>query len=111
MAFKINPNPTFWHTCQITVPGEDKPAELPVEFRHKTKEQLTAFFDRIKSADKTISDEELLGEVIAGWKIEDSPYSLEALKTLLNNYPASGMELATQYTAALMESRRKNSPR
>lgn len=111
MAFKINPNPTFWHPCQITVPGEEKPATVKVEFRHKTKEQLAAFFERIKTTDSPVSDAELLEEVIVDWEIEGSAYNAENLKALLNNYPASGMELAMQYTAALTESRRKNSPR
>lgn len=111
MAFKINPAPTFWHPCQITVPGQETPATVKIEFRHKTKEQLTAFFDRIKTTDHPLSDADLLEEVIVGWEVEDTPYSAENLKALLNNYPASGMELAMQYTAALTESRRKNSPR
>ena len=111
MAFKINPNPTFWHPCQITVPGEEKPATVKVEFRHKTKEQLSDFFERIKTTETPLTDADLLEEVIVGWEVEDSPYSVENLKALLNNYPASGMELAMQYTAALTESRRKNLPR
>lgn len=102
---KIQPNPTFWTPVQISVPGSEKPAVVDFEFKHKTKEQLVDFTGRLSDGR---ADNDILDEVIVGWKGADTDYSASALRDLLSNYPASGLEILRAYMAALTESRRKN---
>lgn len=106
MALKLQPNPTFWHPVHITVPGQEKPAIVDFEFVHKTKEEVAKFVDMLNKEDKP--DEAILGELMKDWKGVDAEYSPSALRDLLSNYPASGLEILRGYLAALTESRRKN---
>jgi hypothetical protein len=107
MALKLQPNPTFWTPVPISVPGSEKPAIVDIEFVHKTKEQIKDFYEALQKEDR--SDEAILGDIIKTWKGIDAEYSPSALRDLLSNYPASGLEILKAYGAALTESRRKNS--
>ena len=102
--FKLQPNPTFKARVALTVPGEAEPAELVVNFRHLSRSGLKEFFSSL--GDKT--DAEALAEIIDGWEEIDTPYSAQSLAALLDNYPASGLELFDAYRRELMEARRKN---
>ena len=106
MALKLQPNPTFWHPVNITVPGQEKPAVVDFEFVHKTKEQVASFIKAIEDDDRP--DEAVLGDIIKSWKGVDAEYSPSALRDLLSNYATSGLEILRGYLAALTESRRKN---
>lgn len=103
---KLQPNPTFRASVGITVPGESKPALVDIEFRHQPKEKLVEFTKRLADGR---SDVEILEEILVGWKGVDAEYSPSALRDLLSNYPASGLEILKAYLAELSESRRKNS--
>ena len=110
MTFKLVPNPTFTAPVNLTVPGQESPAQIELEFRHKTPDALKAWFEDGKA--KTTA--EALGEVVSGWSgvldEKDKPlaYSSELLAALLQNYPASGTEILTAYVNRLTESRAKN---
>lgn len=104
---KLTPNPTFKTNVQITIPGSDLPVKIEVTFRHKNKDQLKTFLEGMTGR----PDEEILHEVIESWQGPDEGYSIDALRKLLLNYPASGPELLHGYIEAQAESRRKNSPR
>lgn len=106
MALKLNPAPTFWHPVHITVPGQEKGALVDFEFVHKTKEQVADFVKGLQKDD--LADDVLLGDLIKNWKGVDAEYSPSALRDLLSNYPAAGLEILRGYLGALTESRRKN---
>lgn len=106
MALKLQPSPTFWHPVHITVPGADKPALVDFEFKHKNKEQLAVFVESLHQDERP--DDAVLSDVIQAWKGVDAEYSQSALRDLLSNYPASGLEILRGYLAALTEARRKN---
>lgn len=108
--FRLNPSPTFKASVPVSVPGMDKPLEIAVEFRHKTATGLQEWMRR--AVDRT--DAQNLDEVIAGWSgvMGDDgaqvPYTLTALSTLLENYPAAKWEMLVAYKAELTEAKRKN---
>lgn len=106
MALKLQPNPTFWTPVQLSIAGADKPALVDFEFVHKTKEQIAEFLKSLEKGD--LGDDAILGDVIKNWKGVDAEYSQSALRDLMSNYPASGLEILRAYLAALTESRRKN---
>ena len=103
--FKLQPNPTFKAPVLLSVPGEDKPKEIVVEFRHQTGKQLKAYFEHIKGK----TDAEAVVDLIVGWGGVDKAYSAEALDELLDNYPVAAGEIFAAYRESALESRRKNS--
>lgn len=102
--FKLNPNPTFFGKIEIPVPGSS-PQPIEIEFRHKTKDGLKAFFE---SAQDGRADDDLLAEIIVGWRGVDAEYGADALRDLLQNYPAAAMEILGGYTRALTQAKAKN---
>ena len=108
--FKIVPNPLFKAVVALTVPGEEMPGTIEVEFRHKGRKELNEW--RASAKDKT--DTELLAEVITGWSgVEGGDgnqvtYSVDGLYALLNNYSTAATELYEGYWKALNASRIKN---
>lgn len=108
--FRLNPAPTFKVDVPLSVAGMDKPLAISVEFRHKN---ATGLQDWLRRAGER-TDVENLADVIAGWSGvmgddgQPVPYTLTALGTLLENYPAAKWELLFAYKAELTEAKRKN---
>lgn len=101
--FKLNPNPTFWRTVQLTA-ADGSTAELELEYKHRSKAQWIEFASN--AAGRT--DDEVIGDLVVGWRKVDAEFSAENLRLLLQNYHAAAEEIAEDYKAALTESRRKN---
>jgi hypothetical protein len=108
MALKLQPNPTFWHPVHITVPGAEKPALVDFEFVHMNKERLAEFVKGLAKGDEERPDDAVLADIIKNWKGVDTDYSPSALRDLLSNYPASGLEILRGYLSGLSEARKKN---
>ena len=102
--FKLKPNPTFWTKADLSVPGEPEPAQIEVQFRHKSIPEINDYFARLPGR----TDADALGEIIAGWRGVDDQFNDDSLAALLANYPASARELFEAYRRELLESRRKN---
>lgn len=102
--FKLQPNPTFIAKVDLSIPGEEKPQTIDVEFRHMSRKEIKAHSER--NASKT--DVEALGEIIVGWKGVDAEFSAETLGQLLDNYPLAAGELFAAFSRELFEARRKN---
>lgn len=108
--FQLDPSPTFDVQVPISVPGKAQPLDLSVSFRHKRKTAIAAWINTARGR----TDVEILGEVIESWsgvhnaKGEDVPYSVAALTTLLENYPAAKDDLFQVYLRELTEAKRKN---
>lgn len=103
--FKIEPSPTFWAKVKLTIPGEEKPGEVEMEFAHQGNDKLRAWIDAARTA---TSDELVLDAVVRNWRGVDAAFSPENLRALVRNYPAAGAEIFEQYLKALTESRAKN---
>lgn len=106
--FKLQPNPTFAHDVTISTPAG--PATLSLEFRHQGKKDL----DRWAKGLNTGSDIEIIGHIVCGWNgVVDAAgalvnFSLDALASLLNNYPGAAQEIFVEYIKVLREGRAKN---
>lgn len=110
MAFRIAPPPTFGVTVSITLPGGAGVAPLPVTYRHKPLSELRAWIESAGPRD----DPAFLAEVIDSWGEvvgadgQAIPYSVDALRQLLDAYPRAGADLFEAYLQALTEARAKN---
>lgn len=102
--FKINPDPTFRVSVALSVPGNDTPATIAVDFKHLAKSALRDYFGNLEGK----SDAEALGFIVTGWSGVDKDYSAEALALLLDNYPSAAGELFNAYRRELLEAGRKN---
>lgn len=103
--FKLNPNPTFPGTATIAVPGGEA-ATLKLVFKHKTRDEAKAFFERAAKSDE--KESALMLEVIAGWEDVDAPFSEENLALLLQNYHNAPNAIFQAYMAELSTARRGN---
>jgi hypothetical protein len=103
MTTKISliPNPTFDAPVKIHIPGE-LAEEITITFNHMTSTELKAF---LASADAR-PPEEVLGDIVAGWSWPGVPFSADALKTLIENYHATGPVILQSYLDELLGRRR-----
>jgi hypothetical protein len=101
--FKLDPNPTFQATVQITVPGGGS-RPLAVVFRHKTKSQLATWI-----ADGKQSDLDMAIEIVESVPDKEEGLTLqEFFQQLFENYPAAALDMYFTYRRELTESRAKN---
>lgn len=113
--FKINPNPTFTATASIAVPGQQA-AKLKLVFRHKTRADAKAFFERVSQemavedagGDAAARERKVLEEIVAGWEDVDQPFTGEALEQLLQNYHNASTAILDTYMEQLTLARRGN---
>ena len=107
---KLNPDPTFECLVRLTDTSNQMVVDVPMTFRHKTAEQITAWFSDCK--DKPTADG--LDLLIQDWSgvMDDCgqyvPYSKAALASLLGNYKPATNEIVRAYMQALNESKVKN---
>lgn len=107
--FVLKPKPTFEQDVLIPVPGGDA-AKITFVFNHKGIKELQAFYATLSvEGGELRKDPDALGELIAGWKAVDTPYSPEALEDLINDYPGSAKVIFDGYNKGLFEGKRKNS--
>lgn len=107
--FNLQPNPTFWATVSIPVPGEKEPAKIEILFRHKTRTGVDGFIKAAReNTNETDGDVELLAGIINDWKGPDGEFSRENLTALLENYPASARAITRAYISSLLEGCQKN---
>jgi hypothetical protein len=82
---------------------------IEIEFRHKGRKALKAYFDSLGEGDTARNDKDALSELIAGWGKIDVEYTLDNLETLLDNYPTAAKAIFEAYNKGLFEGRQKNS--
>lgn len=102
--FKLQHNPTFKARVPITVPGQDRPAYVEMEFRHMTRDGVKEFFETLPGKD----DVDAIGQIVVGWTGVDQAFSQEALAMLLNNYPSTAGAIFKVFSSELFEARSKN---
>lgn len=103
---KLKPNPTFKAKVEIHVPGESTPAEVKVEFKHKTKDELEAFFTGPEA--KGRSDVDTVLSIACGWEGVDAPFDAENLATFFANYHGAARAIVVAYTEEITAARRGN---
>lgn len=104
--FKLKQHPTFWRPLALkSLDGVEMSLEL--EMRHKRKSELKALDALLKSADRP-TDEELVEGLVAGWRKVDTPFSQEAFRELLEQYPAAATKIWDEYQEAYQAAARKN---
>lgn len=107
---KLVADPTFEHLVRLTIPGEAKPAEVLMKFKHMTAAQRQAWYES-KTQD-TVS--KAVAEILLGWRGvlgedgKEVEFSSEALEQLLQNYGAAADEIVRGWLLGLTESRVKN---
>ena len=103
--FKLNPNPTFVGTATIAVPGGEA-EKLRLVFKHKTRDDAKAFFERAAKSDEP--EAKLLLEIVDGWEGVDTDFSEAAIGALLQNYHPAAQAIFEAYMAELTAARRGN---
>lgn len=112
---KINPDPTFSHVVEITVPGQTEPGTLNLTFKYRGRKDYADWIDTLsekkdkkgktKQKGKTVS--EAFPEFVLDWEL-DEEFSSENFEIFLNNYPAAYGEIFSEYSKLLLLSRIKN---
>lgn len=102
--FKLQPNPTFKARVPVTIPGQAKPAEIEIEFRHFSREKMREYFDSLIGK----TDVESLVQIVVGWSGIDEAFSQEALEKLCDNFPSAAAAIFETFRNEHFEARRKN---
>jgi len=123
---KLNPNPTFEAEVEITVPGQQETGTVKLTFKYLGRKEYRAMvdsWDEVKEPDKldkggkiikegkvikpaTLKEDAFL-QIVTSWDLPE-PFNLENVQIFLNNYPAAYMDIFTQYSKLLLQSRLKN---
>lgn len=103
--FTLQPEPTFKAPVTIQKPGGGE-ATITVEFKHRGRKALAAFFDELTTSNR--SDVDALLDLVVGWEGVDAKFDRDALELLLDAYPTSALALFETYRRELLEARAKN---
>jgi len=111
MGLRIVPNPTFLAKIPLTIAGEDEPAILEFEFRHKSPEALKEWFTTFGDRDTSSA----MSDVVVRWTggVEDEhgqpvPFSPANFRIFLSAHGPRAEDLLRGYIKELTESRQKN---
>lgn len=101
VKFSLTPSPTFKAPVEIPLP-DGQVAKPVMEFKHRDKDSLDAL---VKN--KSIKDPALLGEILAGWDL-DEEFGPSSIELLCKNYVMAPKAILTAYINALVDGRRGN---
>lgn len=90
--FKLNPDPTFKKSVDITVPGKG-PQPVEFTFKYRDIEALAALLETIGTY-KT--DADLVLDIASGWELEDS-FDAENVATLCTKYAGVAASILHTY--------------
>lgn len=105
MAFSLTPSPTFWADVEVPISG-DAPEVVQFQFRHRTRDAFDAMAAKI--ADKTLSIDDAVRDVVVGWRVPGLEFTPDALSTCFQVHPGSPIAIWFGYRKALIEGVRKN---
>lgn len=124
--FKLQPDPVFPFTAQISVPGLAEPQPLQLIGKHMGRKELAAFDASlvrvvpttgadgqpgpVRTEPADLTDLQVVAQLVAGWQQDqvDEPFSEEALGRLLDGYPHSAREIHRAWRTELLAAREKN---
>lgn len=101
---KVAVEPKFWAPVDISVPGQEKPVRIQVQYTHMRREAVKEFIEGSKDR----PDLEILAELMHDWKGVDRKFDSDALEELLQNYHAAGVELYLAWQREVVGSKVKN---
>ena len=104
MSLKINPDPTFTTDLGISVPGVKDPVIVKITFKYKNRKEYLNYMEE----NKDVLVEDILADLVVGWKGFDMPYSIDNLKDVFANYPPTSMDMLSLYSKELFISKVKN---
>lgn len=105
-ALRLKADPTFKAKVKIPAPGGDS-LEFTGEFKHRTKDQLDAFFTPAEAEQRKGDVDDILAMVV-GWDLADEPFSRDAVVLLVQNYHAAPRVIAETYIRELTQARLGN---
>jgi hypothetical protein len=79
--FKLDPNPTFWATVTVRVPGGT--GQFDLQFKYLRLAERERYAKDLEGK----SNLDALAELIADWRGIDADYNRDNLEQLLNEYP------------------------
>lgn len=95
-------DPTFPATVDVPKAGGE-PVQLKLVFKHRTKDELTAFTN--SRADR--SDVESIMDMASGWDLDDA-FNAENLAAMCQAYIAAPVEIYKKYIDELVKAKAKN---
>jgi hypothetical protein len=109
---RLQPKPTFQFKVELSVPGSEEPARFTLVGKHMGQAALSTWAEKAKELQG--QDAAFLAEVITDWSGvtgEDGKavkFDKDALATLIDAYPGSGLQVFTAYIKELSAGRGKN---
>lgn len=109
---KLQPDPTFWCKVPIRIPGQDEPAILEIEYKHRDKLQFEEF-TKVNNESK-VNDAKAFMNLAKSWKLPTAdgqgvePFTEEVIAKFLSNYQGAGRAVANKYVEELMQVRLGN---
>lgn len=94
--------PDFPLPVVVTLPNGDE-AHMTFKVKHVSATE----FQELYSAERVVSDHELIMNLASGWNLEDE-FNEENAKKLVSFYPNAALVLASSYLKALAGQRVKN---
>ncbi len=100
--FKLDPNPTFWATVSVRVPGGT--GQFEIQFKHLVQAARERYTKELEGK----SNLDALAEIIADWRGVDADYNRDNLERLLNEYPDAVRAITTCYWGEITGAATKN---
>lgn len=108
---KIACAPTFRVRVPLSVAGEEEPAWVIFEFRHKSPDDLKQWAATFHGRDTASALSDVVVRWIDGVVDENDaqvPFSEQAFRDFLNAQGSRGKEMMAEYVRELQDGRRKN---
>lgn len=102
MKLKLKADPTFQATVKVPVPGSKEPGEIVFTFKHRTRDEHTAFIEQCRAeASEVASGAGYVLAVAVGWDLEE-PFTRENIETFLQHHHQAEAAVAIKYTQELL---------
>ena len=105
MATFFDVAPTFFGEVDIPRAGATA-QQIDFEFRHQRRSEFDALAARLR--DESISIDDAVRAVVAGWKLPEREFSETALNELMDLHAGASMAIWVAYRRHLIEGKRKN---
>lgn len=110
-GLRLAPQPTFKAKIPFSIAGEEEPALVLFELRHKSPDDLKKWAATFGGRDSASALEEIVVRWIDGVVDEEDkqvPFSAEALRAFLGAQGSRSKDLMRFYLAELQDGRQKN---
>ena len=98
-TLSLKAKPTFIAPVPVAQPGDDKPINIEVTFKHQRKTDFEAWLKF--AGEKKRSDRELVSEIVVAWSGPDVTFSPEALNDFVEEHHGAATEMVRVYCKQL----------